>query len=173
MRTLLIAVLAAVSCFGQSVPDSVGVVHELAPAPVADTGYFAMVGAGVSRNTMPTAIGWVTFGIKLGMKVCTSDQTPATGCVGSLYSMTTIEMTGQKSQIRTGAALVLAASGNWLLIALIDGGSSTAPAMVGSFSGGGMVAYKWKGFIFTGGLKAVTDGSLVKPTVQIGIGRSF
>jgi len=148
-----------------------------APDPVSirapQDNYFALVGAGISQYNAPIAVGWVTFGIKLGVHICTSEQTPLSGCVGSIYSMTTIEMTGQKSQIRQGMAMVLGTSGRWSLIALVDGGTSTAPSMVGSFSGGGMLAYRMKGIIFTAGVKAVTDGSQVKPTIEIGVGKSF
>jgi len=163
MRRLLAVLLFVLPIFAQT---------PVTP-PVSQTSYFAFAGAGVTPYGSPVAVGWVTFGIKLGVQVCTASENPVYGCVGGLYSMTTIEMTGQQSQVRTGVAMVVAVSGPFSLIALADGGSSTSPSMVGTFSGGGMLAYSRKQTMFTVGVKAVSSGSSMTSKFELGIGRTF
>ena len=92
---------------------------------------------------------------------------------GNVYSLTTMERAGAQAVIRTGFATILATFGRWSLIALAGGVVSTAPAMVGPFSGGGTLAYDRWGITGAIGVKAVSNGSQLAPAFECGLGKRF
>ena len=132
-------------------------------------GYF--VGSGVEYNRYNTAgpsiAGWTTFAVQVGQS--------------KVYSWSTVELTSATSTARTGAGYLFAQAGNWSLVALGDAGLAISPAAtLGSFSGGGALAYDIgqrlnKGHLYLMGVMRVTviTSNSVQPVFGFGVGKTF
>lgn len=102
---------------------------------------------------------------------------------GPYYSFTTIELTRDVAVLRTGAAYLFFQQGNWVMIALGDAGlqTGTGPTL-GSFSGGGFLAYDIgnklsKGashfYIAVGGRLLNVTSQTVQPIATFILGKAF
>jgi hypothetical protein len=122
-----------------------------APAPTPANAatypqYFIGAGAGYTRTAATAAEGTITAAIGLG---------------AGNYSITTVDMFSAYSSVRTGFAKVMAASGNMMLLARVDGGISTTAPIIGNFSGGAVLMYN------LGGVKPAFKGTFLYGEVRI------
>lgn len=102
---------------------------------------------------------------------------------GPVYSYTTIEMTRTQATLRTGAGYLFFQQGNWSLLGLGDAGLATGSGpTLGSFSGGGYVAYDvgskiTKGashfYVAVGGRLLTITSQTVQPIVSVTFGKGF
>ncbi|MES2136114.1 MAG: hypothetical protein V4502_03515 [Pseudomonadota bacterium] len=103
---------------------------------------------------------------------------------GDVYSYSTLELTRTVATIRTGAAYAFMKQGRWLALALGDAGlaSGAGQPLLGSFSGGGMLAYDIGAklthetshfYIGVGGRVISTGGQTVQPIFAITLGKAF
>ena len=155
----ILPALAATGCLSAQAPNTVN----YAPS------YFVGAGAEYNRyNTAaPSVAGWTTFAVQVGQS--------------KVYSWSTIELTSATSTARTGAGFLFAQTGNWSLVALGDAGLAVSPvATLGSFSGGGAIAYDIgqrlnKGHFYLIGVMRVTmiASNSVQPVFGLGVGKSF
>jgi hypothetical protein len=137
--------------------------------------YFVSAGGGYTRNASPGAAeGWVSAAMQIGTN-------------SPYFSITTVDMNGATSSIRTGIAKMFSQSGNITLLGRLDAGVSTISPVIGNFSGGAILLYNLKGVsprldgihllgeVRISGATAVTATvpNQVTPGFYFGIGRSF
>lgn len=130
-----------------------------APLP----GSFLVTGASFEQKSNK-ASGWASYAVRLGMT--------------STYSYSTIEVTTNKSAVRTGLAQVLIRSGDFTILALGDGGVQTGGSdLKKSLSYGGVLDVDLSKRLLKWAVHLVV---VIRPSTtgtgrvyQIGVGRSF
>jgi hypothetical protein len=149
-RFVMIAALAAGACAGAQTipPDWVG------------------AGGGYNPSGSPKVTAWDSFAVLVSE-------------ANQLYSYSTFDVIPQRNAVpvtsaRTGAATVLRKFGPsvYLLGFATIGAATSSTATTGSFSGGGILLYRFKpGWTVEGAVRAV-NGSATK-VVEFGFGRTF
>ncbi len=124
----------------------------LAQTTLEQPQYLLGAGAGFNSAASPRTNGWMTFGAKVTQ---------------NNYSLTTLEMTGKRSSLRTGVARVLLEKDRFALIALGDAGVQAGSENAGgAFSGGGSLLYDISRWVKTSNAYAVATVRVLKTSLE-------
>jgi hypothetical protein len=124
-------------------------------------------GGGYNPSGSPKVTAWTSFAILVNE-------------ASQLYSYSTYDVIPQRNAVpvtsaRTGAATVLRKFGPsvYLLGFATIGAATSSTATLGSFSGGGILLYRFKpGWTVEGAVRAV-NGAVTGKVVEFGFGRTF
>ena len=142
------------------------------PAPFVPS-YFTLAGISYDYYGKTGFAAQTTFGAKI---TSAENKFP-------LYSFSTLELTRDIATLRTGAAYAFYQQGNWSLVGLGDAGLATGTgATLGTYSGGGFLAYDVGGkvtkgnshfYVAFGGRVLNITSQTVQPIFTITFGPGF